>query len=136
MSEHNDWSQRRRDRHLTPTASDAALSLCARHLQSGALTNAGRAALLAQRLMHLEATHSERRRKQDMVRQRAETALEQARKAVDSPGGPPKPRYEPLTNGQWRTMLERSIAAANTPRLTENAAINSAPVQIPQPDSC
>jgi hypothetical protein len=140
MAEHNDWSQRRRASHDAQTNIDAALRLCARHLSAGAIIDAIRAAALAQRLIALETMQSERRRKQElkaaMERNRAEAALAEARKAVASLSETRKPSYEPLTDGQWRTMLERSITAANTSRPAESAIVDSQPVQIPPPDSC
>ena len=67
---------------------------------------------------------------------RAEAALAEARKVVASLSELRRPRYEPLTDGQLPTMLERSITAANTSRPTENATIDSRPVQNPPRDSC
>jgi hypothetical protein len=140
MSEHKPWSQRRRTAHGAQSNIDAALTLCARRLTAGALMDAARAAALAQRLIVLESMQADRRRKQEaklaMERHRAEAALEEARKAVASLGEPPKPRYEPFRDGEWRSMLERSIAAVNTSRSMENATIDSQAVQIPAPDSC
>ena len=140
MSEPNNWSRRRRAGRDAQTNIDAALTLCARHLSAGALTNATRAAVLAQRLMHLDTMQSERRRKQEfkaaMQRHRAEAALAEARKAVASLSEPPKPRYALLADGEWRSMLEHSITAANTSRSSENATVNSRPVQNPPRDSC
>ena len=90
MLEQQNWSQQRRTRHQPQNDADAAIALCTRHLRSGALTRAASAALLAHRLVRLEAALAERQRKRDfkaaMERHRAEAALEEARKAVASLG--------------------------------------------------
>jgi len=143
MLEHNDWSQRRRARHHSRTASDTALALCARHLQSGALARASRAALLAQRLMHLETKQSERLGKQAIKaaaeRQRAEAALEQARKAVAllNPPSVQHAEYNVLCSDEdWPETLKRMLADATAQRHADNAEIGSQPVQNAPPDSC
>ena len=87
MTTTKQWSENRRSRNRQGDA-DAALALCARHLYSGALTDAGRAAALAHQLIRLEAALNERQIKRNskasIERYRAGLALEEARKAVAS----------------------------------------------------
>ena len=143
MSELNNWSRRRRASHEAQTNIDIALAICARHLRVGAVTNAARAAALAQRLMHLDTMQAERCRRQEikaaMERQRAEVALKEARKAVASLAAPAAPRaeYDVLCPDEdWPETLKRMLADAEAQRMSGNAAIDSQPVQIPPPDSC
>lgn len=143
MTTTKQWRRTRRARRPTQTDSDAALLLCARHLSAGALTDAGRAALLAQRLMHLETARAERQMKRDakaaMERHRAEVALEQTRKVVASLNPPPAPRHDYnvlCSDKDWPETLKRMLADANAQRSVRNAEISSQPVQISPPDSC
>jgi predicted Rossmann fold nucleotide-binding protein DprA/Smf involved in DNA uptake len=129
------WTKRRRARREQPAASDAAFALCARHLQAGALAPASRAALLAQRLMRLEAEQADRSRKRAIKeanqRRRAEEALEEARKAVASLEQK-KPRFAPLGNEEWWALLQSTHRAAPE----RQAAIDTPPVRSAPGDSC
>lgn len=110
------WTKQRRGRNRPNAAtSKSAIALCTRHLSDGSLIRASRAALLAQRLMRLETEQAERARKQDakhaIERGRAEAALAQAHRAVASLDEPPKPRHQPLSDGELHAMLARLPAS-------------------------
>ena len=141
MSEQQNWSQQRRARHQPQNDADAAVALCTRHLRSGALTRAASAALLAHRLVRLEAALAERQKKRDfrasIERHRAETALAEARKAVAALTPPPEPKCNILcADDEWPETLKRIIADANAQRPDAIAEIGSAPVRNPASDSC
>jgi hypothetical protein len=144
MTTTKEWREQRRNRQQSPNSADAAIALCARHVKSGALADASRAALLAQRLIQLETAHAERRRRQEIKaaheRRRAEAALAQARKAVASLAPPPPapaPKYNiNCADKDWPETLKRMIADANAQRSGAIAEIGSGPEQKPPPDSC
>ena len=134
------WIDKRRWRNrANATTATSAIALCMRHLSAGSLTRASRAALLAQRLMRLEVEQAERKRKQEIKRAieraRAEAALEEARKAIESLNAPPRQRYEPLSDGELQRMLASASADTN-PIRDRNPTIDALPVQFSAPDSC
>ncbi|MBI3439900.1 MAG: hypothetical protein HY054_14835 [Proteobacteria bacterium] len=144
MSEHQDWSRRRRARNAGKGGANTAIALCKRQLDSGAIAEASRLAVLAHRLIRLEFAHAELQRKraykEAMERHRAEAALEEARKAVASLG-PPPPTPTVSTapaspvDDAWRERLAR-IKADLSAQQSAKPQIGSQPVQNPPRDSC
>ena len=147
MLKSQNWSQRRRARHDPPDSADAAIAACTRQVRSGAFAEASRSALLAHRLVRLEADYHELKKKraykEAMARHRAEAALEEARKVVASRNAsrnplPPVRSQDDIYREvrEQHAALEAAVAAINRQRAAANTQISSAAVQNPPPDSC